>query len=79
MNFLTPAITNLLNHDEEWCKKMGFFNPYLDPFDNHLRGDLPIYDGEAYKMYPNHNYVYDKLWVAESQKLNLKNICQYIQ
>jgi hypothetical protein len=70
MNFLTPAISSLLNNDEEWCKKMGFFNPYLDPFDHHLRGDLPIYDGEAYKMYPDHNYVYDKLWVAESQKLN---------
>ena len=69
MNFLTPAISYLLANDEEWCKKMGFFNPYLDPFKNHLRGELPIYDGEAYRMYPQYNYVYDKLWVAKSQKL----------
>tara|TARA_Y100000768_G_scaffold388792_1_gene387230 strand:+ start:1148 stop:2323 length:1176 start_codon:yes stop_codon:yes gene_type:complete len=65
----TPAINYLLRNDENWCKAMGYFNPYLDPFKNHLRGSIPIYDLNSYRMYPNHNKVYDKLWVAQSQNL----------
>ena len=49
---------------------MGYFNPYLDPFKNHLRGKIPIYDLNSYEMYPKHNFVYDKLWVAQSQSLS---------
>ena len=65
----TPALNYLLRNDEKWCKAMGYFNPYLDPFKNHLRGSIPIYDLNSYRMYPNHNFVYDKLWVAQSQNL----------
>lgn len=65
----TPALNYLLRNDEKWCKAMGYFNPYLDPFQNHLRGSIPIYDLNSYRMYPNHNFVYDKLWVAQSQNL----------
>ena len=28
---------------------------------------MPDFDGQAYKQYPKHNFVYDKLWVAKSQ------------
>jgi len=86
MNIFTSTLHYLLRNDEKWCKAMGFFNPYLDPFENHLRGSIPIYDLNCYRYYPKHNYVYDKLWVAESQKLtagklddllNSKNSIQY--
>ena len=30
---------------------------------------MPIFDGKAYKRYPQHNFVYDKLWIAKSQGL----------
>ena len=49
---------------------MGYFNPYLDPFKYHLTNKVPVYDKHAYNKYPNHNFVYDKLWVAKSQNLN---------
>ena len=60
----------VLKNDEKWCKTMGFFNPYLDPWQYHLRGSIPIYDLEAYGRYPKHNFVYDKLFIAKSQDIN---------
>ena len=70
MNFSPFSIKNLLKHEEKWCNFMGYFNPYLDPFKNHLTDKVTIYDKAAYYKYPEHNYVYDKLWVAKSQNLN---------
>jgi len=64
------SIKNLLKYEESWCKTMGFFNPYLDPFKNHLTNKVPIYDKHAYKIYPHHNQVYDKLWISKTQQLN---------
>jgi len=69
MNPFKPLIKKILNRDEKWCKSMGFVNPYIDPFKYHLHGSVPVYDGEAYKKYPKHNFVYDKLWIAKSQNL----------
>ena len=57
----------LLRHEEQWCQAMNYFNPYLDPFQHHLRGDVPVYDSTCYDRYPKHRFVYDKLWVARSQ------------
>tara|TARA_B100002051_G_scaffold274511_1_gene315854 strand:+ start:1249 stop:2400 length:1152 start_codon:yes stop_codon:yes gene_type:complete len=57
----------VMEHDESWCRRMGYFNPYLDPFENHLEGDVPVYDSACFESYPDHNFVYDKLWVASSQ------------
>lgn len=57
----------LLRHEEQWCQMMNYFNPYLDPFRNHLQGDVPVYDGACYDRYPEHRFVYDKLWVAQTQ------------
>ena len=59
----------IMLNDERWCQAMGYFNPYLDPFVHHLQGDVPVYDGACYERYPEHNHVYDKLWVAQSQEL----------
>jgi hypothetical protein len=66
---MTTLIGNLLHYEESWCKFMSFFNPYLDPFNNHLTTKMPVFDGKAYKRYPHHNFVYDKLWIVKSQGL----------
>ena len=55
--------------DKRWCKLMGYHNPYLDPFNHHLYGDIAVSDAGAYERYPDHAFVYDKLWVARSQGL----------
>ena len=52
-----------------WCKTMGFFNPYVDPFKYFISKNIPDFDGEAFMKYKKHNFVYDKLWIAKSQGL----------
>ncbi len=69
MTSIPPLIKLLLKNDEKWCTAMGFQNPYIDPFKYHLFGSIPVYDSQAYSKYPKHNYVYDKLWVAQNQNL----------
>jgi hypothetical protein len=60
---------NILQYDEEWCKMLGIFNPYLDPFDYNFSKQVPMYDITAYNKYPKYNFVYDKLWIAKSQNI----------
>lgn len=60
---------HLLKYDESWCDTMGIFNPYTDPFDVTFSQKVPMFDRQAYNMFPKYNFVYDKLWVCKSQKL----------
>ena len=69
MNFLTFNLSPLIKYDEKWCEKMNYFNPYLDPFEHKLSSKMPYGDYEAYNMYPKHNWVYDKLLIAQMQGL----------
>uniref|UniRef100_A0A6C0CS13 ATP-grasp domain-containing protein n=1 Tax=viral metagenome TaxID=1070528 RepID=A0A6C0CS13_9ZZZZ len=66
MNF---NIQDLLDKEEEWCQYMGYKNVYLDPFENHITDSAVVGDGTAYAMFPANRHVYDKLWVAKTQKL----------
>ena len=61
MAFLGTPLKNILRYEEQWCTFMDYFNPYIDPFEVLLTGTIPSYDGGAYKKYPRHRYVYDKL------------------
>jgi len=69
MDFSTTPLIHLLRYEEKWCKHMDYFNPYIDPFKVWLTNTVPSYDGGAYKKYPQHRYVYDKLWICLSQGL----------
>lgn len=69
MNFLTFNLKPFMKYDEKWCKTMNYFNPYLDPFEYKLSSKMPYGDYEAYNMYPKHNWVYDKLMIAQMQGL----------
>ncbi len=60
----------ILPYDDTWCHIMGFFNPYTDPFKTPFTKRLPMFDKRAFNLYPKYNFIYDKLWVAQSQKLN---------
>ena len=59
----------ILPYDDTWCNIMGFFNPYTDPFEISFTKRLPMFDKRAFELYPKYNFVYDKLWVAQSQDL----------
>jgi hypothetical protein len=59
----------LLPYEATWCKKMGYFNPYIDKFTTHLTNEMPFFDNDCYQRYPQFKHVYDKLWVVKSQGL----------
>ena len=52
----------LVKYDEKWCNMMGFFNPYTDPFDVMFSKKIPMFDKQAFNMYPKYNFVY-VLWI----------------
>lgn len=60
---------NLMEYEENWCNMMGFFNPYIDPFEIPFSKKIPMFDKQAYNKNPHYNFVYDKLWVTKSQNL----------
>lgn len=60
----------LLKYDEKYCEIMSFFNPYTDPFPIMFNKKIPMFDKQAFLNYPKYNFVYDKLWVCQSQKIN---------
>ena len=66
---MTDVFKALLPYEEKWCKKMGYFNPYIDKFTTHLTNKMPFFDGECYDRYPRFKQVYDKLWIMKSQGL----------
>jgi hypothetical protein len=67
MNYLFELSSKTLKYDIDWCKKMNYTNPYIDPFKYHFSSKMPYFDIEAHKKYPKYNWVYDKLYIAQSQ------------
>ena len=56
-------------YDNQWNNYMDYDNVYITAFDYPLSYNLEPYDLGAYKKYTQHNFVYDKLWIAQSQHL----------
>ena len=52
--------------DIAYTKMLGIFNPYK-ALKVRLTNDLPHFDAQAYKLNPNYQNVYDKLFIAQSQ------------
>ena len=65
----SSIVKKILEYDDAWCNALGIFNPYLDPYKVHFTKDLPMYDIAAYNKYPKHRFVYDKLFIAQTQKI----------
>ena len=59
----------ILKYEKDWCNIMGFKIPNADNNDIKLTTNLPKFDITAYNKYPEHNFVYDKLYIAKSQNL----------
>ena len=66
---LETYLKSIVKYDIPWCNFMGYFNPYVDPFQHFISKNIPDFDYQAYKKYPRYNHVYDKLWVIKSQGL----------
>jgi hypothetical protein len=69
MDCLPINISGLLKYDKKWREMMGYRYPYVDSFKYHLTEKLPTSDIKCYERYPNYNWVYDKLFIAQSQGL----------
>lgn len=63
-------IKKLLKYDNKWCRALGIYNPYIDPWTNFISKKIADFDYQAYKKHRAYNYVYDKLWVAQTQGVN---------
>ena len=57
---------NLQSLDEAYCKALGIFNPYK-ALKHRITNDLPRFDAQAYRLNPQYQFTYDKLFIAESQ------------
>ena len=69
LSLIEKKIKQLSKYEIQWCNTMGFMNPYVDPFQYFISKKIPDFDGQAFYKYTDHNFVYDKLWVAQSQGL----------
>lgn len=79
MTEIDDYFKSITKYEQPWCKMMGFFNPYVDPFNYFISKNIPDFDNQAFYKYKEHNFVYDKLWVVQSQGLlggELKNLKQ---
>lgn len=59
----------IMMFEKGWCGLLNIYNPYRDPWKIRITKNVPDFDGQAYKKYPKHNFVYDKLWICKSQNV----------
>ena len=69
-DFIEKTIKKTMKYETKWCEKLKIRNPYIDPFKVHFTPSLPMFDGTAFKKYPDLAHIYDKLWVARTQNKN---------
>lgn len=60
----------ILSKESTWCDYMKIYNPYYDPWLMHISSGVPNFDKPAFNKYKAHNFVYDKLFVANSQNID---------
>ena len=58
----------LQDMDVMYTQMLGIFNPYK-ALKHRITPDLPHFDAKAFKMNPRYQYVYDKLFIAQSQDM----------
>lgn len=67
---LHPLIEYLLSYENKWCTVMDIYNPYGDPWPIKISKNMPDFDGQAFRKYRSHNYIYDKLFIAKTQGIH---------
>ena len=51
MSELETHLKSIVKYEIPWCKMMGFFNPYVDPFDFFISKNIPDFDSQAFYKY----------------------------
>ena len=65
---INEILTIIRSYNTKWAKILNLNNPYR--LDNLTISDnIPTTDHEAYYKYPEYNFVYDKLQLAQSQHI----------
>ena len=65
-----PIVEYILSYENDWCNKMSFYNPYSDPWPQKISKNMPDFDGQAFRKYRKHNFIYDKLLIAKTQGIH---------
>ena len=76
INYITKFI---MSHERNWCKYLNIYNPYSDPWPIRISKNMPDFDHQAYEKYRHHNYLYDKLYVTQSQGIKGDTLEKLIQ
>jgi len=64
---LSSIKKKILSNEERWCDTLKLHNPYADNWNTLISKKVPDFDIQAYRRYKKYRFVYDKLWVAQSQ------------
>ena len=64
---LSSIKKKILSNEEKWCDILKLHNPYSDNWNTLISKKVPDFDIQAYRRYKKYKFVYDKLWVAQSQ------------
>ena len=76
---LNPIIEKILSYEGEWCKNLKIYNPYNDPWPVKISRNMPDFDIQAFRKYRNHNFVYDKLYIAQSQGIRSGTLSEVVK
>ena len=76
---LNPIIEKILSYEGEWCKNLKIYNPYNDPWPVKISKNMPDFDIQAFRKYRNHNFVYDKLYIAQSQGIRSGTLSEVVK
>ena len=64
------TVTNWFKkNDEQWCKYLNIKQVYHEAFPLNFLNNISTFDLDAFKKNPNHQFVYDKLFVTQSQDI----------
>ena len=55
---LHSIIEYLLSYEPSWCKKIGIYNPYKDPWPIKISKNMPDFDSQAFSKYRNEVRLY---------------------
>ena len=64
---LSSIKKKILSNEGKWCDTLKLHNPYSDNWNTLISKKVPDFDIQAYRRYKKYRFVYDKLWVAQSQ------------
>ena len=68
-DYISKIYKYFSQYELNWINTLRIKNTYVNPDNELFIKEVPIFDGQAKKKYPEYDYVYDKLWIANNQGL----------